>query len=78
MNNVPVQVTNNDGFNSTLEAYKDSTFEVSGILGWDVIKRFNFKLDYKNRYLILDQKHSQFPPKIDPLFPLKIDPPFAN
>ncbi len=35
-------------------------------------------IDANNNFAIDILNYSQFPPKIDPLFPLKIDPPFAN
>ncbi len=55
--NVPIHVTENQDFASSMKVYGDSTFQISGILGWDIIKRFNVRLDFKNKFLVLNQRH---------------------
>lgn len=57
INNVPVQISGDINFKKTIDSYSDSTIHVSGILGWDVIKEYYIKLDFRNQYIIIDENH---------------------
>ena len=53
ISNFPVDVVNrNDAFKVT-ELFFITTFRCDGVIGWDLLQRFDFTIDYKNKQLTL-------------------------